>query len=142
MYRSLFLSMMLAAVPLLVGCGTSYPGDRQDWLLVASPNNPNPDGEVFTSGNLNLFPPSDVSEGCRLTEDFSAAPTVLSPNGFKLSIFWEGSWTGGKEGAELSLSCTLASAENLELLDCDTATLKLSCEVVGEKLDCGDYVFK
>jgi hypothetical protein len=128
-----FLTMAASALA-LAGCGPSYPADKQNWTLVGTPFAP-PDSTI--DGRLDLLPPNDVSEGARLYDGFQNLQTSQ-----KLNIFWEGSWTGDKEGIELDLSCTDAFAENVEPPDCATATLKLSCEVVGEKLDCGDYVFQ
>ena len=126
--------MTTASALTLAGCGPSYPADRQSWTLVATPNSV-PGASI--SGSLDLFEASDVSDGARLNEGFQSTAT-----GQSLSIFWEGSWSGDKEGVTLELSCTSSASQNVEAPDCATATLELTCEVVGAKLVCGDYVFQ
>lgn len=126
--------MTTASALALAGCGPTYPADRQSWSLLETPNAV-PDASV--EGSLSLFEASDVAEGARLHEGFQNNATNQS-----LTIFWEGSWSGDKEGVELKLSCVSSSSQNVDAPDCETATLELSCQVVDTKLVCGDYVFQ
>lgn len=118
----------------LAGCGPTYPADRPNWSLISTPN---AEPESIVDGSLALFEAPTESEGARLNESFKKDATNQN-----LAVFWTGGWSGDTEGVELDLTCTDSTALNVEAIDCATATLKLSCVVAEEELDCGGYVFR
>lgn len=127
-------TMALSAAMALVGCGPSYPADRPYWYLISTPN---AEPESIVDGTLELFESSEPGQGARLNESFKKDATNQN-----LTVFWTGEWSGDTEGVELDLTCTDSTALNVEAVDCTTATLKLSCVVAEEKLDCGGYKFQ
>lgn len=129
-----YLPLMTALLLGLAGCGTSYPGERSSWALAATPNAV---AGVTLDGRIDFLEHTDDLPSARMLESFKNSATDQ-----ELFIWWEGEWSGGEDGVEVELACSDARTKNVAAIDCAAATLTLSCEVVGSKLDCGDYVFQ
>jgi len=125
-----WVSVMIAGVAL--GCGdVAYPNDQTNWTLRTTPHalSDEPAGSLtfLEDGTATMFESDGVSD-------------VLGHSDY--SIDWTGTWSLDGETTTIDLGCTGSTSENTETLDCDAATLKLTCTLSNRVLDCGDYTFE
>ena len=123
-------SMMIAGT--VLGCGgVEYPGDQQSWTLRTTPNALSD----APAGALTL-----IDDGTVKMFESDASSDLISDSNY--TIDWAGTWEFADGTTTLDLGCASADSKNAPTVDCDAATLKLTCTLSNRVLDCGDYTFE